>query len=788
MFKINLKFALRHLFKNKSYSILNILGLAFGMSCSLVILLWIFNEYDYDNFHQKNDQLFQVFRYEKRTDGSSEISPTLSAPLATALLEEVPEIKAVTRVPWFPRVLIKVKDKSFFEQGIIVDTSFFEMFSFKLKQGDPKQVLHDPGSIVISEKLVEKYFGTEDPIGKTIIMKEYGNKSFLVSGIVEDVPKNSSFQFDFAIPFQYRLNQQPWLKESWGNLVLSIYIETSPNASQEIVSKKIKDMFHKHHSYGNAELFVQQFSKIHLYPAEYKDQKTEGLIILLRLMFIIALAILIIACINFANLSTALSSKRSREIGIKKVLGSIRSRLVWQFLTESLIISFISMLLTITCTELLLPKFNVLFSKSLHLTYSDPKIVATVLFVWLFTAFLSGIYPAFAISSFKPIAVLKSNTPSGIKGAWFKKTLVVFQFTIAITLIIITLSVNRQIQFIRDKDLGLEKENILSFEYYDGISKHSNTFKNELLAQPGVKQVSFCSMNPLTVDQSTSDIVWEGKKPDDNRWFFVISTDFDFIKTFDVKMKEGRELSSSFSTDSTNFIINEKAAKAMGFKSAIDQRLSMWGKSGKIVGVVKDFHIGHLSMPIMPLIINIEPQNTHMVFVKLLKGNRSEILKNISKVYRTYEPDYPFDFIFQTDFFEGIYKNNLFLIGSLSSIFSILAIIISCLGLYGLTSFSAEQRTKEIGIRKVNGAPLPEILKLLLSEFLKWVIIAYLIALPLGILITNRMLKVFAFHYPTNYWIHFTAGVLAILIAIITVSWQAWRAASRNPIEALRYE
>jgi ABC-type antimicrobial peptide transport system permease subunit len=786
MFKVNIKFALRHLIKNKSYTVLNILGLTFGMSCALIIFLWIYNEYRYDKFHEKVDNLYQVVRYEKYADGNSDISPTLSAPLAPALLSEIPEIKAVTRIPWSPKALFKYKDKAFFEQGILVDSSFFEMFSFKLKKGDPKHILLDPGNIVISEKLAEKYFGQDDPIGKTVTISE--NETYIIAGILENVKPNSTLQFDYVTSFEVRLKQQPWLKDSWGNLVLNIYIETKPNTSQAIINQKIKDIYQKNHSYGNAELFTHPFSRIHLYPYEHKDKKTDGLINLLVLLSITAGIILAIACINFANLSTAMSSKRSREIGIKKVLGSAKVRLIGQFLAESMIISAFGMLLTITCTELLLPYFNLQFSKSLDLNYSDPVIPGTIFTLWLITAVLSGIYPALVISSFKPVDVLKSNTSRGIKGAGLKKVLVVFQFTMAIVLIVLTLVVSKQTQYVKNKNLGIEKENIFSFTFYNGISKHQNTFKQELEAIPGVKQMTYCSMNPLNVGQATKDPQWEGKKPEDDKWFSIITTDFDFLKTFDVKLKDGRDFSANFTTDSSNFIINEETAKAMGFNTAADQKLSMWGKTGKVIGIAKNFHIGHLAMPILPLIININPSNTNIAFVKIEGANKPAILKKIENVYKKYETDYPFEFMFQTDFFNQTYKNNLFMIGTISFIFSILAIVISCLGLYGLTSYAAEQRTKEIGVRKVNGATLSNILRLLITDFLKWVALAYVFGTTISLLLTYRFLKIFAFHFEINAWIFVYAGLAAFGIALLTVIWQAFRAASKNPVESLRYE
>jgi ABC-type antimicrobial peptide transport system permease subunit len=758
------------------------------MTCALVIFLWIYDESNYDQFHEKKDRLYQVFRYEKRVDGSSEISSTLSNPLAQVLLNEIPEIKAVTRVPWSPKALFKYNNKAFFEQGIKADTSFFDMFSFKLTQGDPAQVLKNPANIVISQKLAAKYFGTENPVGKQITLKDQGEQPFIVSGIFEDVKANSTLKFDYVTPFEAYLALNPWMKDSWGNLMLSIYIETKPNVSQSTIDKKIKDIFRNKSSFNNTDLFTQAYSTLHLYPQEYKDKKTDSLITVLFLMGITALIILIIACINFANLSTALSAKRSREIGIKKVLGSVRIRLIWQFLSEALIISAIGMLLTITFTELILPRFNQFFSKSLELNYFDPLAMATIVVIWLITAFISGIYPAFVISSFKPTEVLKSNTFNGLKGAGLKRALVVFQFSIAITLIIFTLAVTKQVQFVKNKNLGLDKENIVLFSFYDGISNHKNTFKQELESLPGVENVTYCSMNPLNVGQATKDPSWEGKKPDDDHWFSVIQTDFDFVKTFGIRIKEGRDFSPAYSTDTMNFVINEEAAKTMGLDPATDQKLSMWGKSGKIIGVVKNFHIDHLSVPIKPLVINIDPANTSVAFVRMTKGNNAATVKDIEKIYKKYESDYPFEYIFQTDYFKQAYKTNLFRIGTLSSIFSVLAIIISCLGLYGLSSFAAEQRTKEIGVRKVNGARIINIIQLLIFDFLKWVTLAYAIGISIAFFLTREFMGVFAFHAKVNVGIFIYAGLAAFGIAIFTVCWQAYRAASRNPVDSLRYE
>lgn len=786
LLKANFRFATGHLLKNKHYSILNIVGLAFGMTCSFLILLWVYNELKFDNFHTKKDRLYQVFMYLKQSDGDARISSSVSAPLAGALLGEVPEIKTVTRIPWSIRNLVKYNDKAFFEKGIYADTSFFEMFSFNLKKGNAVSVLKNPTSIVISEKFAEKYFEGEDPVGKTLTIRMDKDYSFMVTGLMETVPSNSSLQFDYVLPFQFRLHDQKWLN-SWGELSLDIYIEAYPNASVEAINSKIKNIYKKHYPELQGELFVQQFSKTHLYSLEYKDEKQDGKITLIYILTSIAVIILLIACINYINLATALASKRSREVGVKKVLGSSRQSLIIQYLSESFIVTFIALLIMIMLIELLLPQFNLLFSRNIEMAYSDLAILSMILLSWFFTAVISGIYPAFAISKLSPVIILKSKVKAGGR-RWQRQALVVFQFTITIALIICMFFFNQQIHYINTKNLGLEKENVLFFHYYNGISKHKEAFKSELMASANIENVTFTSMNPLNVNHSTTDPVWEGKSPNDDRWFSIMITDFDFAKTFGARFKEGRDFSAALPSDSSNFIINEKAREAMGFKTAIGQKLSLYGKNGTIIGVVEDFHVGHLSQPIPPLVILVQPDITSNIFVKAKSGKIEDAINSCKKVFTTYEQDYPFEYTFQTDFFNNVYKNNLLLIGKMSSIFSILAIVISCLGLYGLTAFMAEQRTKEIGIRKVNGARLHDILRLLLVDFLKWVALAYLIGIFIAWFVSTKFINNFTYHSEQSIWVFINAGLAAFLIALVTVSWQAYKAASQNPVEALRYE
>lgn len=786
LLKANFRFAAGHLMKNKYYTLLNIIGLSVGMTCSFLILLWVYNEIKIDSFHQNKENLYEVLLYEKKFDGTSHITSSLSAPLAPALLEEIPEIKAVTRMPWPQRQLVKYGNKAFFEKEAYADTSFFEMFSFHLLKGNPSICLKNPGSIVISRKMANKYFENEEPLGKTLTVKLNTDRTFIVTGVFDDIPANSSLEFDFVLPFQLRLQDQPWTN-SWGELSLLIFIQTQPNVTAEIISRKIRDIYKKHHPTMNAELFAVQFSKRDLYPIEYKDANVGGKLGLIITLSLMAIIILIIACVNYINMATALASTRSREVGIKKVLGSSRQSLILQYLSESAIVAFIGVLIMIMLIELIIPGFNIFFSSHIALKYSDPVIVLMIIICWIFTSFFSGFYPAFAISSANPVLVLKSKLTTQ-SSKWQREALVVFQFTITIALIICMFFFNQQIRYIQNKNLGVDKENILFFNYYNGILKHKESFKEEILAQPVVESVCFTSMNPINITNTTSDPKWEGKDADDDRSFSVLFTDFDFVKTFGATVIEGRDFSNTFPTDSVNFLINEKCRKAMGLSEPIGKKLSLLGKEGIIIGIVKDFNVNHLAAPIAPLIIEIYPEMTSHIFVKIKPGHTTEAIKNIGQIFVKYEQDYPFEYTFQTDFFNSVYKNNLILIGKMSSVFSLLAIVISCLGLFGLTAFMAEQRTKEIGVRKVNGATLTNVLRLLIYDILKWVAIAYLAGVGISWFVAYKYIKSFAFCSDINIWIFINAGITAFTIAIITVSWQSWRAANRNPVDALRYE
>jgi putative ABC transport system permease protein len=787
MFRYNLKFVLRHLLKYKSYAAINIVGLALGMTCALYIFLWIYNEISYDRFHKNGEQLYEVFWYRKGSDGKPFISGDLPSPVTTAIMQQVPEVAAATRTQMRSGSLIKYKNKSIFSEGYYADTSFFTMFSFDLTKGNPKLVLKDPESIVISEKLAKKLFIDEDPVGRTLMLGDMGNRVLKVTGVFRNVPANSTLQFDYVSPVNGFIAGKSWLQD-WGEYFFSAYIQLAPNTSIADINSKVKDILKKNGAV-NFELFIYPFSKLHLgSDLDYKEYHYNGNVGLLKSLFWIALLVLMIACINFMNLAVALAMKRAREVVIKKILGSDKKKLIRQFFGEALVMSMIALLLTITIVEVLLPSFNTIFSSNITLTYSNPWLIGCMVFIIMFTTFFAGIYPSFFLASFQPITILKGYRGKKKYERILRDILVVFQFASSIILIICTIAVDKQMHYIRDKQLGINKELVINFNTYAGIWPKRIQFKKELQNLPGVEKVTYSEQNPLNVQHLTQDFRWKGKATDDNRWFALINTDIDFLKTFNIKIIKGRDFSDLYNDHTNICIINETAAKTMGLKEPLEEPVSFWKNQGKIVGIIKDFHMNDFYQSMRPLVIRVCSDNASSIFVRLNPNATHTTIEKIRNTYQKYESDYPFEYKFELDYFENMYKDNIKFIGTLSTIFSLFTIFIACLGLFGLTSFTAELRTKEIGIRKINGAGTANLLFMLLKSFVKLVVIAYVLACPIAFYAVHKWFESFAYHTELSWWIFIATGLIALIMALTTVYWQAWRAASRNPVDTLRYE
>lgn len=786
MIKNYLTIAFRNIFRNKLFSFVNILGLAFGMCSALVIFLWVNDELLVDKFHTDVDRIYRVMENQHYSDGRLFTFASTPGPMAPYIKDKYPEIEKASRFTWEVNNLFNYDDKSFYEGGRYADQDFLEIFSFELIAGDRKTALKDKNAIVISKAMAEKYFGKEDAIGKILMM----NKTipFTVTGVLGSIPKNSSLQFEYLLPFQYFFDEnKSWIDE-WGNNNIRTYLMLRADADVANLSSKLKDEIKLHNEDSNVELFIQPFGDAYLYGDFENGVQSGGRIEYVKIFFIVAVFVLIIACINFMNLSTAQATKRAKEVGLRKVIGAMPRQLFRQFMGESFITVVISAVLAVLYLILLLPFFNEITGKALGLNLLDVRIVTIFIVIVLFTAFLAGSYPAIFISEFKPVQVLKGQLKSGNRAAVFRKALVTIQFSLSIILIISTVVVFRQMQFMQNRDIGFERNNVL-YAWMDGdISKNLETVHNRLLTSPGIEGVTATSQLPIDIGNSTSNLQWEGKDPDANILFSILSVDQDFIQTMKMEMAEGRPFDRNLVTDTANYIVNQKAAEKFGFKDAVaGQELTLWGQKGKIIGVVKDFNFGSLHNPIEPLVLRVPRDDYYCLMIRVKPNETEAAIKSMQGIWKEYAPGYPFKYSFLNQDWEEFYKAE----GQRGKVFNALAILsifISCLGLFGLSAFSAERRTKELGIRKVLGASVPGLVQLMNKEFGTLVILSALIGCPAGWYLMDKWLDHYAYHIEVGVITLVVAASVCLLIAVLTVSYHSLRVASTNPAKSLRYE
>ena len=787
MLKNNLKMAYRNLMRHKVFSLINISGLALGMTCSILILLWVRDELSFDRFHAQGDQLYRVMEVQRYPGADDLTIDATPGPLAEALEQEIPEVKhAVRSTTWEWKQLFAYNDKVLKVNGRYTDPEFFEVFSFPLLAGEATQVLRQPNSVVISETVARQFFDSpEEAMGK--IFKIDNSKSYKVTGVMRDVPKNSSMQFDYVMPVDDWINSpgNDWLKE-WGSNALRTFLLLQPGTDIDALNEKIKPLIKKHSKGTNTELFVQAVGDMYLH-GDFRNGKVGGGgIENVRLFSIVAVFILVIACINFMNLATARSAKRAKEVGVRKAIGASKSALVRQFMVESMLVSFLALFLSLNLAGMLLPQFNDLTGKFIQLDFSDPMLVSLLLGVAVLTGLVSGSYPAFFLSSFKPAAVLKGTVRLGNRVAVFRKGLVVFQFSLSALLIISTLVVYLQLHYIRTKNIGMNRENLVYVPLEGELQNRYEVVKRELEDVPGILAVTSANQNPLMVGNSTGDIEWKGKDQGADILFSVMTVDYDFLETMGITLKEGRDFSKAYGTDTAAFIVNEEAARLMQLREPVGEWLK-WGDEGHIIGVMKDFHTRSMHSPMQPLILRLQPQNENLVFARVAGGKTTETLAAIEGILKRHNPAYPFEYRFMDDDFERMYRSES-IISTLTNYFAGIAIFISCLGLFGLALFTAEQRTKEIGVRKVLGASVSSIVFMLSKDFLKLVLIANLIALPLGWYLMSGWLNDYADRTEMSWWIFVVAFISTVIIATFTLSFHAVRTAIANPVTSLRTE
>ena len=785
MFRNYLKTALRNIKRHKGYSLINIVGLAVGMACCILILLWVQDELSFDRFHENADGIYRVLQDINFADHSTTWAIT-QGPLGPSLKEDFPEIINATRITG-RGLRLTYNDKSYDEGVSMADGSIFEMFTFPLVKGDPATALSDPFSIVLTEEMAAKYFGDEDPIGKTI--KANNQWDFQVTGVMKNVPSNSHLEFDFLIPFIFG-RELNYTVDRWGNSQFRTYVQLAKGVpAQEVIQKISGYLFEKPTIEKDARLNLQPLTRIHLY-SNYEYDSAHGDITYVTLFSLIAFFILLIACINFMNLATARSGNRAKEIGMRKVSGANKADIIRQFYGESTLLAFISLLLAVVLVWLLLPVFNNLAAKELSLDITgNLSILLGLLCIAILTGIISGSYPAFFLSAFQPVMVLKGLRLSSSKGSLFRKTLVVFQFSLTILLIICTIGVYDQLNYMRNRKLGYDKEHMIYFGMRGDMREKFDTVKNELLQNPNILGVTAASNVPTYGYYFSNSLWrWEGQNPDEETLMRAVLIDFDYFKTFGMEITEGRSFSKEFPTDATEAImVNEEAVKAMGMESPIGKRLSLQDENFKIIGVVKNYHFRSLQQEIEPLILVYYPSYCRVLFARLKSDQIPQTIGYIENAWKKFAPGYPFNYRFLDEALDRLYRSEQ-RIGTLFRYFSILAILISCLGLLGLASFMAEQRTKEIGIRKVLGATASNIVALLSKEFTKWVIVANIFAWPIAYFALSKWLQSYAYKTNIALWSFVLSGALALLIALATVSYQSIKAALANPADSLRYE
>jgi len=787
MIKNYLKVAWRNLERGKAHTFINVAGLSVGLACSLLIMLWVQDERSVDGFHANEKQLYQI--YERNTyDGKVDAAYNTQGLLADELKRRIPEVQYASGLEQNHPFTFEAGNKIIKMDGTYAGADFFRMFSYPLLQGTPETALNAPPGITISRKMAESFFGSaEKVIGKTIRVENKDN--LLVTAVFENLPANSSLQFDFLRSWKAYVAENGWVN-NWGSTSPATYVQLRADADPDKVAVKIKDFINLYKPETNSaytDLLLQPFSEKYLHSTFKNGQVDGGRIAYVNLFSIVAIFILLIAAINFMNLSTARSIKRAKEVGVRKVIGAVRQAIMGQFICEAVLLTFISMLIAIVLVLMLLPQFNNLTGKHLLIPIDQPVFWITLLGLLALTSLIAGSYPAFLLSSLNPVKILKGRLKFSAGAAFFRKGLVVFQFTLSVILIIGTIVIYRQMQYVQTKNLGYDRESLLYIPLEGDLINKFDLFKQEAENMPGVQAISKMKESPTVIGHSNGDISWTGKDPSLTTSFADATVGYDFVKTMKIELRDGRDFSKEFA-DSSNYLVNETAAKKIGYKNPVGQPLSWGSNKGKIIGVLKDFHFNSMHEAIEPLVIRLsEQQKWGTILVRIEPGETRQVIDRLEKICKDINPEFTFSYQFSDQEFAKLYNSEQ-VVSKLSNYFAFLAIFISCMGLLGLAMFTAEQRIKEIGIRKVLGASAVSLFSLLSSEFLLLVAIALVIASPIAWYATSKWLQSFAYHTAVEWWIFALSGGLVILIAMATVSFQAVKAALVNPVKSLRGE
>ncbi|WP_345955347.1 ABC transporter permease [Mucilaginibacter sp. PAMB04168] len=790
MLKNYFKIAWRNLYRNKAFSAINIAGLAVGMAGTILIYTWIQHQLSYDQFHANKGTLYKLWLRSADTTGQIYCSDITSGPVGAALKQEFPEVQDVSRIYWPIDRLFSYRDKIIKAEGRDVDKPFLTMFSFPLIEGDPKHALDEVNSVVITESLARKLFDNESPMYKVINIDK--KQTCQITGVMKDLPYNTEFKFDYLVSLTANENFYS-AGNNWNNNTYQTFVQLKPGVDVKRLGQKIADINERHTDAVKAQLFLHPITQWHLYSNFENGKATGGLIDVVRLVALIGGLILLVACINFMNLSTARSEKRAKEVGVRKVMGAQKMSLVAQFLSESILIAIVAGMLALILVALCLPAFNRFTQENLTVNYSSPVFIVGMLGFIVLTGALAGSYPAFFLSAFKPVKVLKGKFREGHH--WFtpRKVLVVVQFTVAIVMVVSTLVVYRQIQFAQQRDSGYVKNNLIDIGIEGDMRKNYDLIKHDLIqsgAATGVSQNSFSVTQPASTSNSYRWTGENAEQPDIE--FTRFNTTGDFISTLGIKLVQGRDIDLAMHpSDTAAVLLNETAVKQMQLKNPLGHTIyfsRMGDKPITVVGVFKDFIIGSPYSPVSPMIVHgLRNWNYNMVVRLNAHNSTAKNLQLAGDVFKKYNPSYPFEYKFVDQRYAEKFANEV-KTGTLAALFAGLTIFISCLGLFGLAAYMAENRSKEIGIRRVLGASVSSVIQLLTAEFVVLVVIALAIATPIGWWVMHNWLQNYTYHVTVGWFTFAMAGVTAILLAVGTVSMQAVRAANANPVDSMRAE
>ncbi|GAB4414635.1 MAG: ABC transporter permease [Bacteroidia bacterium] len=789
MWKNYLLVAYRSFVRQRGYSLINLLGLATGLACTLLITLWVLDERNYDRFHVNSERLYRVMSHLEFEEG--EIVTWQSSPqrLADLIDSEVPEVEQSILISWDLELLFTHGEQSIMGKGFFASEAFFQVLSFDLLLGDTASVLAEPTRVAISASLAQQLFGADwrtsgQVLGTTLKVNQ--QKSYTIGGVYADPPAQSSIQCEFVLPLADMLAQMPWQRQ-WGNYNFSLLLLLSPEVRDtDGLGKKITDLAHQEVDWL-ANFSLQRYTDKHLYGEFENGRPVGGRILYVRIFSVVAVFLLLIACINFMNLATARAGKRAREVGVRKAAGATRRALMAQFFTESLLMAFLALFLALAATQAVLPAFNELTGKSLALSLAQPAVWLALVGTAVLTGLVSGSYPALLLASLPIVNVLKGTLRASRANVLVRRGLVISQFTLSIALISSTLVIYQQLSYIRTKNMGIDREQIIRFRLPDYNAQRYEQLRQRLVQAPGVVHVSSSDQSLIDVSNSTTSVDWPGRNPDSEEIFHAVKVNYDFVETYRIQLAQGRSFSRDFGTDTAAYLLNETALRLMGWQDSavLGKPFSLWGLDGTVIGVMKDFHITSFRTAIEPVVFTFQPTNTSLISVRLAAGEVASGLAAAESAFRAVAPGFPFQYTFLDDDYGQMYRSEV-VMGVLARWAAGIGVLIACLGLLGLAAFIAEQRTKEISIRKVLGASVPQLVALLSREFTLLVLLAFVLAMLPAYLLLDNWLAAFAYRIEMPLGVFVLAGLLALFIAWLTIAYQAFRSATANPADVLR--